>query len=207
MASEKKQRTYGGIAVEDRRDHRRTLLIDAGLAVFSAEGFGKTSVSSICSHAKLARAHFYQEFADREELLVAVYERVQTQGRAAVVEALAGLDGADMETVARAAFTAYIGYVGEDRRRAAISFVAVVGVSEAMEKRRLADRKVWRDLIQAQMTRSLGPDYQPRGGWAVATTGVVGALSAMMEQWTQSKRFGRPEDFCDVLVQFVLALV
>ncbi|WAC57780.1 TetR/AcrR family transcriptional regulator [Gordonia sp. SL306] len=203
-----KDRTYGGISVTERRDHRRVLFLDAGLAVFGEDGYQNASVSAICARANLARGHFYEQFSDREELLLAVYDRIQDDGRAAVTEALATLGDGDIETRARCAVDAYARSIGSDHRRAAVAFVEIVGVSARVEEHRLEQRAVWGEFIAAELKRALGEDYVPPGGWSAATTAIVGALIAMVEQWASSptERARRLHDVSDVLVRFLLAL-
>ncbi|GAC68232.1 TetR/AcrR family transcriptional regulator [Gordonia soli] len=203
-----KERTYAGVTLNARREERRIRFLDAGLAVFGDHGYRDTSVSAICTAANLARAHFYEQFGDREELLLAVYDRIQEQSRVAVIEALANHQSDDIAARTRAGLQAYARSIGEDPRRAAVSFVEIVGVSAAVEKHRLDQRDQWRSFIRVEMTRYLGDDYEPPGGWAVATTALIGALMALVEQWATTKRARqrRLEDLTEVLTRFTLSL-
>lgn len=53
----------------------REALIDAALAEFSAHGVEAPSLDAICARAGFTRGAFYVHFRDREDLVVAVFER------------------------------------------------------------------------------------------------------------------------------------
>ncbi len=57
----------------------RELLLSAAEEVFGEHGFHRSSVSSICRRAGVARATFYQYFADKEALYSALVEQLQDE--------------------------------------------------------------------------------------------------------------------------------
>lgn len=54
----------------------RAALIEAGIALFGAQGLDAPSLDAICARAGFTRGAFYVHFADREDFLVAVMDRV-----------------------------------------------------------------------------------------------------------------------------------
>ncbi len=54
----------------------REALINAGISLFSEQGFDQPSLDAICSHAGYTRGAFYVHFADREAFIVAVMDTV-----------------------------------------------------------------------------------------------------------------------------------
>jgi AcrR family transcriptional regulator len=69
------ERRYGGKTATERRDERRERLLDAGLELFGTDGFAAVTIEALCAEAGLNPRYFYEQFATREELLGAVYER------------------------------------------------------------------------------------------------------------------------------------
>jgi len=67
------------LAVHDRREQ----LLDAALAVFSAEGYSAAKVSDIVGRAGVAQGTFYLYFSSKQEVMLALFERFQ----AALIEA------------------------------------------------------------------------------------------------------------------------
>ena len=66
------------------KEQTREALIDAAAALFGKEGLDGPSLDAICARAGFTRGAFYVHFRSREEIIVAVMERI----RARVIGAL-----------------------------------------------------------------------------------------------------------------------
>ncbi|MFD6397435.1 TetR/AcrR family transcriptional regulator [Nocardia sp. NPDC060249] len=200
-------RVYNGRPVEDRRAQRREQFIAAGLAVFGEQGYQGTSITMVCKAAGLARAQFYEHFGNRELLLLAVYDMIQADTRRAVIEALAEAGDADAATRARIAVRAYAGAIGMDPHRARVSFVEIVGVSADVEKHRVDQREIWVEFFTAELKRTRGPGFVPAGGFRAAATGFIGALMALVHQWSINGSGAELEDLVEVLTRFLISVM
>lgn len=60
--------------VTKRRAETRRRLLDAALAVFAEEGFGRASVEDVCERAGYTRGAFYSNFSSLDELFLAMWE-------------------------------------------------------------------------------------------------------------------------------------
>ncbi|MGH7750546.1 MAG: TetR family transcriptional regulator, partial [Candidatus Dormibacteria bacterium] len=69
-------RSYRGVSAEQRHLERRERLLDAGLDLLGTEGWARTTVTAICARARLTERYFYQSFPGREQLLLAVFDRI-----------------------------------------------------------------------------------------------------------------------------------
>ncbi|AFR46855.1 TetR/AcrR family transcriptional regulator [Gordonia sp. KTR9] len=197
------ERTYGGRAVSDRAAERRQRFLDAALVEFTDTGYAKSSVTSICRVAGLSRRQFYAEFTDREELLVALYDTVQGAARVAVAEALAACPSRDLRDLSTAAMRAYMESVGTDPRRAAVSFVQIVGVSSRVEQHRLDGREEWADFFVAAMADFAGrPATERQRHLAIA---FVGALTGLVHRWSETADPAALDDIVTVLADILLA--
>jgi len=58
-----------------RRIQTRQRLLDAALAVFAEEGFGRSTVEQVCERAGYTRGAFYSNFVSLEELFLAIWEQ------------------------------------------------------------------------------------------------------------------------------------
>ncbi|MEH3157161.1 MAG: TetR/AcrR family transcriptional regulator [Gordonia paraffinivorans] len=201
-------RTYGGRSVEDRRAERRRQFVDAAVEVFGTSGYAGSSVTALCRQAGLSRRQFYEEFSDRESLLIAAYDEIQAQARAQVGAALDAADTDDVPTLARVAMTAFMQSIGTDRRRAAIVFVEVVGVSPRVEERRLAGREIWVAFLDGAVREYTGRPAGDAVEDAYRAIGFVGALTAVVHRWSTDGP-DRPdiEAIVDVLAQILLAFI
>lgn len=199
---------YDGKLVEDRRVDRRSRFLVAGLALFGEIGYQNTSIAMVCKSAGLARAQFYELFDNREDLLLAVYDMIHTETRqaaAAAVTAAASRNSNIFER-SRAAMTAFARAIGTDPHRARVMFVEVVGVSERVEQHRIEQREIWVQFLIAELRQNMGEDFVPPGGYRAAATGFIGALMALVHQWSLSEPRTELSDVTDVLTAFLAAL-
>lgn len=192
--------------MDDRRAQRREQFLAAGLAVFGEQGYQASSITGVCKAAGLARAQFYEHFGNREELLLAVYDLIQSDARRAVGDALAAAGGADVPARARVAMRAYAESIGRDPRRARVSFVEIVGVSDVVERHRVDQRAIWVRFFADELRQALGPDFVPVGGYTAAATGFIGALMALVHQWSIGAAGFDLDDLVSVLTQFLVGL-
>ncbi|WP_067829254.1 TetR/AcrR family transcriptional regulator [Nocardia inohanensis] len=199
-------RVYGGQLVQQRRSERRQQFLAAGLEVFGEAGYPASSIKSLCQAAGLARAQFYEHFHNREDLFIAVYDLIQDQARQAAEAASAQSAGESATERVRAAVGAYAESVGRDPRRARIAFVECIGISERVEQHRIGQRLVWSRFMESEMRKAFGPDFVPTGGFTAATTGFIGALMALVHQWSSASSDSGLSDIIDVLTRFLLSL-
>lgn len=196
---------YDGRPVADRRAQRREQFLAAGVVVFGESGYQNSSITALCRAAGLARSQFYEHFDNREDLLIAVYDRIQTEARQAVTAATAA--SGDAVGLAQAAVRAYAEAIGRDPRVARIAHVEVVGVGERVEQRRMEQRALWMDFFEDQMRRALGPDFEPPGGFHTAVTGYFGALLALVHQWSTGDEQTDLAGITEVLTRFLISLM
>ncbi|MBB5914884.1 AcrR family transcriptional regulator [Nocardia transvalensis] len=69
-------RTWGGRTPEQRRAERRARLIEAALGIWLDSGWAAVTMRGVCGRAALNDRYFYEQFADREELLATVWDEV-----------------------------------------------------------------------------------------------------------------------------------
>lgn len=200
-------RTYGGRSVDDRRAERRSLFLIAALDVFSEKGYAASSVADLCRSAGLARRQFYDEFSGREDALIALYDSIQSDAKTATTAALARTDSTDPHELAAVAMAAYVESIGSDPRRARISFVDSIGVSPRMEQHRLDERALWREFFESTIRGAVGDNYVPPGGYAMASTAFIGALIALVQQWSTADPRPPITDLTDIMVAFMESIV
>ncbi|MFJ9845445.1 TetR/AcrR family transcriptional regulator [Kitasatospora sp. NPDC101155] len=70
-----------------RRVHTRARLLAAASELFLTVGFGRTSIEDVCAAAGYTRGAFYSNFADKEDLLLALFDD-QAAARMAELERL-----------------------------------------------------------------------------------------------------------------------
>ena len=190
------ERRYGGKTAPERRAQRREQLLDAGLELFGTAGYAATTIEALCTRAGLNPRYFYEQFAGREQLLGAVYERHVQQVRAIVRLAI---DGAGKHRARRleAGLRAFVQATLDDELGARVNYFEMIGVSrslDALRRRVLGD---YAQLIAAEAPEGAGPVDARMG--AVA---LVGATDGLIIDWLSGDR-GRPRE---TIIETLLAI-
>jgi len=200
-------RNYGGRPVSARRAERRLQFIWAALEVFSDKGYASSSVADICTAASLARRQFYDEFDSREELLIALYDQIQSDARDAMLTAIADRKPVTLADLAETAMTAFVESIGSDPRRAQISYVDIVGVSPRVEAHRVERRTEWAVFFKTTVQNAVGEDFVPPGGYEMASTAFIGALIALVHQWSTTPTRPPVDGLVKVMSTILSALI
>lgn len=193
-------RRYRGITVDERRAQRRERLMEAGLELFGTEGYASTSVRALSAAASLNSRYFYESFATREDLLYAVYQRIILDIYTRATEAMVPEE--TIEAQARAGLRAGWTAVTEDRRKARIVALEVVGVSERMERLRRDARHALARLTADSALALAGPDVRLRLDPILVARSLMGGVVEVLLDWIN----GDLEASSDEVVEHFTAL-
>ncbi|WP_030173806.1 MULTISPECIES: TetR family transcriptional regulator [Actinomycetes] len=190
---------WAGVPLTDRRAERRTLLVDAGFALFGSGGEAALSVRSVCRECELNTRYFYESFADTDELLGAVYDRVAAALATTVEQAMADA-GDSVPDRTRAGIRAVLGFSSDDPRRGRVLFTDA-RANPVLASRRAAAQDVLRELVLTE-SGQVFPDSDPvatRVGAAMYT----GAMAELAQDWLA----GHLGDDLDAVVKHAFRLV
>lgn len=143
---EKPPRRYRGLSAADRRAQRRESILAAGLELFGTRGYQATSIRDVSAQAELNSRYFYESFTTKEELLERVYRRIVEEVSTAVIEATAK-ETSSLEAQAHAGLAASWRVLTEDRRKARVIALEIVGVSDRLERLRRDNRHAFATLL------------------------------------------------------------
>ncbi|GAA4249350.1 TetR/AcrR family transcriptional regulator [Dactylosporangium darangshiense] len=68
--------TYGGQSRQERAADRRERLVAAAVELFAARSYDDVTVADVCTLARVSKRYFYDDFADREALLLSVHREL-----------------------------------------------------------------------------------------------------------------------------------
>jgi AcrR family transcriptional regulator len=170
---------WAGVPLPARRAERRALLLAAAFDLFGEGGEAAVSVRSVCRHCELNTRYFYENFADVDELIGAVYDDVSSQ----LADAVATATGAAGESVAvrmRAGMAAVLEFTSADPRRGRL-VVTDARTNPVLAARRSATRTRLLDSVAAAdiFDRRGSDPVMARVGAAMYT----GALAELAQQW------------------------
>jgi AcrR family transcriptional regulator len=184
-------RSWAGTTLTARRDERRVRLLDVAFDLLGTQGSAAVTVRSVCRHAKLTDRYFYENFADRDELLVAVYDAVADEARTVLASAVAQATAPDR--VARAAVEAFVALLADDPRKGRVLLI------EPLTEPRLGARgaeamPAFAELIRRQLDPAVS-----RVEARLTSTALIGALTNLFIRWLDGTlRVNRKQltDYC-----------
>jgi AcrR family transcriptional regulator len=164
------RRSWRGIPSGERAAARRALLIDAAFDLLGTAGWSAVTLRGVCRRARLHPRYFYQSFADLDDLLLAVFDRLIEEMQEAISAELDHAGGAAAAR-SRAALHAVARFVADDQRRARVFYTEALG-NDRLNKRRI-------ETMQ-QFVGSLVPAGEDAAAEVAAHIAVGGFTSALV---------------------------
>jgi AcrR family transcriptional regulator len=182
-------RRYRGLTADERKADRRARLLAAGLERYGTAGYAGASVERICATAGLSTRQFYDEFGNRDELLVALYDDVNDRAGAAVAAAIeaATADGADLRRLLDRGLAAYVATTAADPRWAQVAYVTIVGVNAEIEAHREARRAAWADLLAGLAADLADRGLVPARDYRLTMRAFIGAVNELVQDWCRTE--------------------
>lgn len=187
--NDRSEQRWAGTTLDARQAVRREQLIEAGFELLGEHGAGAVTVRGVTRTARLSERYFYESFADRDALLLAVHDRVAEQARDAIATAVAAIvDPAppnsdalrDPEAPAIAGLTAFTDFLEEDPRRGRV-LLQEAYANEVLVRHGVELMPSFAALLVEQISASYeGPDKVDATLSAVA---LVGALAHLYLGW------------------------
>lgn len=152
-------------------------------------------MTAVCVKARLSERYFYETFANRDELLVAVMDRIASRIQQAVLDALVASAGSPHQR-ARAAITAFVDLLTSDSRigRAAILESAS---AEPLRARRHELLRHFAHLIAAQARTFYGEHAWPPPRDEVNGLLFAGGLAELLMAWLTGELSASRDDIID----------
>jgi AcrR family transcriptional regulator len=171
------QRVYAGLSAEERTVRRREQFLEAGLAVFAERGWATSTVADVCRAAALSPRYFYELFGGREDLFLAVTERIAEQAEGIVRSAVVA-EAADPQARARAVLGALAEYFTADPRtvRVALMESLATGQFRSHRRRLLASFSA----LAARLMRSLWAEASAAPALEIRATVLTGGLVELL---------------------------
>jgi AcrR family transcriptional regulator len=174
-------RRYRGLTASERRAQRRERLLDAGLELFGTQGYANTTIRAVSAAASMNSRHFYESFSSREDLLYQVYQRIVHEIVLAAAEVTGKAEG--IEGKARAGLRAGWTIVTDDRRKARIVALEVVGVSDRLDRLRRDIRHALADLTAKNALSVTGSGVHFRLDPVLTARTLIGGVVEVLIDW------------------------
>lgn len=194
---------WRGRTLDARSAERREQLVDVGFELLGTDGSAAVTMRAVTRLANLSPRYFYESFADRRALIVAVYDRLETE----LLTRLSDIDpSGDPHSTVRAALQICAAYFEEDPRRARV--LLREPLTDGTLRAHSADRlpTFLRTVVPAlgEEVGALIPDSEET--FAITGTALGGALVALYVDWIDG-RLPVPRDrLVDTATAIVLSL-
>jgi AcrR family transcriptional regulator len=169
------------MSAQERQQRRRARLMDAAIELMGTRGVAATTVTAVCAESRLTSRYFYQHFSDRDALLRAVYEQLNTSLQDVIVQAIPGTTSTP-DTLAYAPIRALVNMIDSDPRLARILFVES-GTEPVLRELRSELMAGFADLMLREARRHLDIADSALGVAHLASTLGVGGLFEVLRRW------------------------
>ena len=176
------RRGYGGRSAEELSAERRQRLLASGLELFGTQGYPPTTVEILCRHAKVTTRHFYEQFADRESLLITLFEAILQETQARVLSVMAD-PVLPPEAKLLAALDTFLAHHLDDPRKARITTQEILGVSPRAEASRQRVITGFAGLLEQYLAMLAANGTLPGRNFRVPAFGIVGAMHELQIAW------------------------
>ena len=201
-------RVYAEKTAEQRDSERRERLVDAALDAFAESGYPGSSIEQICARAGVSTRSFYEHFAGKEALLLALHDELNARALEAVVAAVSAADPRDLAARARAGVRAYFHVVTSDPRWARIAVVESVGVSRTAERHRQEAIARFADVIELEARRLAEEGLVPARDHHLTAVALVGAINGLVNTWSATPDWaGRVDEVVEVAAELIVAAI
>lgn len=175
-------RAYRGASAQARRAQRQEKLLEAGTKVIGSVGYRAATVRGICAEAGLTERYFYESFANREALLVAIYRRSTERLALRIAEAVRGRQLDVGEGIERG-LSGFFDMIRDEPEMARIVFVEVLGISETVDAEYQMRTRGFVDQV-IELARQLLPVKLKRTTEVeLIATGLVGVVINITVRW------------------------
>lgn len=198
------ERMFKGQSASERKAERRARLDAAALDVIGTRGWGEATMTEICRTAGLTERYFYESYRNRDELYLALLDRLADEVRDAVVTGLS-TGPADPRARIEASARALVDVLFGDPRkgRAALS----EGLDNpALQRKRREIIHSMGAVIEAQRAALFGDEADPARS-AMAVAAIAGATSELITRRLDGTLDVTDEQLAGYLADLALALL
>ncbi|WP_183093981.1 TetR/AcrR family transcriptional regulator [Nocardioides stalactiti] len=200
-------RLWQGQTPGAREADRRERLVEAGLELLGTQGTGALTMRAACREAAVGPRYFYELFADREELLTAVYDEAVDRMREPIMAAVVAAAEHGVASAILAAFDTAIAVVEGDPRIGRVLF-RESAADDTLRPRSQAAMPDFVLTVVGEVLPERGAALRA-GADAWTLLGFSAAIFALFLAWSEGARHTSREEFvhhCAALTVEQLAL-
>ncbi len=180
---------------EVRLAHQRRRLLQAAAEEFAAHGYAGASSESISRRAGMSKATFYEHFANKEECMLALFDRAAEVVGEAISVAAREAGGKDAMARLRAGTRAFLTTLSAHREDAQTLLVEIIGAGPAATQRRDRIMQAFANVLDAENAEAARRGLIARFASPYDTLAIVGAITELV---SRQVRLGKPADVLEL---------
>jgi AcrR family transcriptional regulator len=170
---------------------QRDRLFRAAAHEFAEHGFAGTSSESISRRAGMSKATFYEHFANKEECIIALFDRAATVVATGMAQAAIGAGRGDAGARMRAGTRAFLTALADYPHYAQTLLVEIIGAGPRAAQRRDQVMQGFADALDAENERAARKGLIARFASPHDSFAIVGAITELV---SRQVRLGEPPD-------------
>jgi AcrR family transcriptional regulator len=174
---------------------QRERLFRAAAQEFAERGYGAASSESISRRAGMSKATFYEHFANKEECIIALFDRAAEVVARAMAEAAAGAGQQDATQRMRAGTRAFLTVLSDHRDYAQTLLVEIIGAGPVAAGRRDQIMQTFADILDRENASAARHGLSRRFASPLDPFAIVGAITELI---SRQVRLGEPPDVLDL---------
>ncbi|WP_067687388.1 TetR/AcrR family transcriptional regulator [Nocardia jejuensis] len=194
--SDAEPRIWGGTTLTERREARRTALLEAALDLIGESGAGAVTMRAVCRRANLTDRYFYESFTSRDELLDVLYRQIADE----FLDPMTAFAVADDPGRDRALAEVLVNKVLEDPRKSRMFLVEPYS-STGLGQTTISVMPAFTRLMQDNLFAHIEDPVRRRLAAVTMASGNAGMFSAWLNGTLRATR----EQVIDHLVQSIAA--
>jgi AcrR family transcriptional regulator len=175
---------------EIRLPLQRERLFRAAAAEFAERGYTGASSESISRRAGMSKATFYEHFANKEECIIALFDRAASSVAAGMGTAARSTHGSPVQRM-QAGTRAFLTTLSEYPDYAQTLLVEIIGAGPRAAARRDQVMQLFADLLDAENEEGHKRGLVPRFASRHDAFAVIGAITELV---SRQVRLGEPAD-------------
>ena len=179
---------------EVRLPLQRERLLRAAASEFAQSGYAGTTSESISRRAGMSKATFYEHFANKEECMLALFDRAVVVVRESMATAAASAPSDARERM-KAGTRAFLGALSEHPEFAQTLLVEIIGAGPRAAQHRDRILQTFADVLDTENAVAARRGMIARFASPLDTFAVVGAISELV---SRQVRLGVPEDLLEL---------
>jgi AcrR family transcriptional regulator len=177
--------------LEVRIPLQRERLFRAAADEFAEHGYAGASSDSISRRAGMSKATFYEHFANKEECIIALFDRAATVVAAVMSDAAQAAGRTDATHRMQAGTRAFLTALADYPHYAQTLLVEIIGAGPRAAQRRDQVMQAFADSLDAENERAARKGLISRFASSHDAFAIVGAITELV---SRQVRLGEPSD-------------